>query len=86
MPHLRIILTGDEAFEDLKDHMENVTHLQNPSMAMARLTKGMISGKSAVAIRINLPDGKVLIAETSMDLFLAAANVFEARERAEGLR
>lgn len=60
-------------------------HLQDdaPPIQVARLPGGMVSGKSSVAIRIDLPDGRVVVAETSLALFLGAARVFQVRENME---
>lgn len=40
---------------------------------------GMRSGRTSVALRLDLPDGRTLIAETSLGLLLGAAKAFEAR-------
>jgi hypothetical protein len=36
----------------------------------------MASGKPSVMLRIDLPDGRVVLAETSLRLFAAAAHAF----------
>lgn len=51
------------------DSMIGVTGLEN----------GMKSGKPSVAFRFDLPDGKIVIAETSMALFLTAADALKAK-------
>lgn len=43
------------------------------------LKAGMASGKPSVAIRLDLPDGKVVIAETSLALFLGAASALHTK-------
>ena len=43
------------------------------------LPRGMESGATAVEILIPLPDGTVVLTETSLKLFLAAADVLRAR-------
>ena len=53
-------------------------------MSVARLAKGMSSGKSSVTFRIDLPDGRTVLGETSLALFQAAARAFRAVEAAEG--
>ena len=47
---------------------------------IGRLPRGTVSGKSTVAVVIQLPDGKQFIAETTMALFLAAAAGLKAIE------
>lgn len=49
-------------------------------MSIGGLTDGMVSGKPSVAIRVDLPDSdQVVIAETSLALFLSAADALKAR-------
>ncbi len=43
------------------------------------LPGGMASGKTSVAFDIPLPDGRHVLAETSLELFLAAADALRAR-------
>lgn len=78
MPQLHISTEGDNAWEDLKEHPELIIHTTD-DWSVAALSQGMNSGRPSVAIRINLPDGTVVIAETSMRLFLGAARVFQGR-------
>lgn len=51
-----------------------------PPIRLAYLKGGMISGKGSVSIRIELPGGYVLITETSLALFLRAADIMRAAE------
>lgn len=74
--HLR--LEGDGAFSDLQDKLDQVVHLTEP-FTIAALEGGMISGRPSIAIRIDLPDGKVVIQETSILAFLAAADTIKAK-------
>lgn len=78
MPQLNIILIldGDNCWPDLLD--KDVILYQG-SIGVAALPGGMQSGKPSVTLRFDLPDGRVLIAETSMALFLSAARAFRAR-------
>ncbi len=74
---LQIVMgDGDGCWPDLKD--KEIIHVTN-GLHVAGLAKGMESGKPSVAFRIDLPDGRVVVAETSLVLFLAAADVFKAR-------
>ena len=85
MPTMRIILE-EPAWPDLGNieqriHDGRVIWLGNgaPPIAIAALKGGMISGKPSVAIRLDLPDGRTVIAETSLVLLLAAADTFRTR-------
>lgn len=77
---LKIITDLDGIWKDLRDRQPDIIHVKN-NISIGRLSHGMQSGKSSVAIRIDLPDGKVVIAETSMVNFLACARIFNAKEK-----
>lgn len=59
----------------------NCIHLGNdaPPIKLAVLDKGTQSGQPSIALRIDLPDGKTVIAETAARLFCAAARAIIAR-------
>lgn len=50
----------------------DVIHLTNP-ITVGSLAHGMSSGKPSVAFVFTLPDGRAVVAETSLELFVAAA-------------
>jgi hypothetical protein len=77
MPTMSVTLDGDDAW-DLKDR--EIIHVTSP-ISVARLHGGMQSGKSSVAIRIDLPDGRVVIAETSLACWDAATAAFRGAEQ-----
>lgn len=81
MNSITILTDVDGAFKDLQDKRDSVIHLRDPVLAIGRLPKGMASGKSSVMIRIDLPDGKVVIAEISLDIFLNCAGIFDVAEK-----
>jgi len=83
MPDLKLVMDGDGAWPDLAETPEKIIHVTE-GISMTRLTNGMASGKSSVAIRLNLPDGRVVIAETSMELFQSAARAFRVKEETAG--
>jgi hypothetical protein len=83
MPALDIILHGDGCWPDLKEHPDRVIHLNN--VAMAALPGGMTSGQTSVSIRIDLPDGRVVIAETSLALLGTAVDMFRAQDKRQVL-
>ena len=75
---MEIRLEGDGAFSDL-DAFE-IIHLADSSVIrVAALKGGMASGAASVAFGFPLPDGKYVIAETSLALFLTAADSFRQR-------
>lgn len=56
---------------------EKTIHLGNggPGMQVAVLEKGMQGGKPSIMLRIDLPDGKTVLAETSARLWCTAARM-----------
>lgn len=76
MPSIDIRLNGDGAFSDVPP--EKLIHNLNP-LRVSCLAAGMQSGKPSVAIGVFLDDGGCVITETSLALFLAAADALRAR-------
>lgn len=82
MPALNIVLDGDGAFPDLIDRRwDDVIHLGNdaPAITVTGLAGGMMSGRPSLMLRLDLPNGKVVLAETSWALFHAAHAAFVAK-------
>lgn len=81
MISIRILLDGDRSMPDLAPGDERIIHLGNdaPPMWLTALAGGMTSGKPSVMIRLDLPDGRIVMAETSLSLLLAAADAFRGR-------
>jgi len=79
MPMIRLIMNGDNAMS--KEEMGKVIHLTDDFTIM-RLKGGMQSGKSSLMLRINLPDGRIVLQETSVDCFTAAARAFKVADEA----
>lgn len=77
MPVMNIILE-EPAWPELLDPGRKVVHTKT-AIGVAALTGGMTSGKPSVAFRIDLPDGTTVIAETSLALFLTAADALKAK-------
>lgn len=77
---MTIRLDGDNAFSELQDHPK-IVHLGNdaPAIQVAVLDAGMSSGRPSVCMRLDLPDGTVVLAETSARLFCAAARQVMAK-------
>jgi hypothetical protein len=59
----------------------HVYHLAegSPPITVACLEDGMSSGQPSVMLRVDLPNGAVVIAETSARLFCTAARMIMAR-------
>jgi hypothetical protein len=76
---MTISLSGDNAWPDLQD--KDIIHLANgaPPIQIAVLEGGLTSGRPSVAIRIDLPDGQTLVAETTARLFCTAARAIQAK-------
>lgn len=66
----------DERWDDLKP--ENVIY-GGSGIKVVVLSGGMASGKASVAIRIDLPDGRTVVAETSARLFASAGRMITAK-------
>lgn len=80
MSHINLILHGDGAFADLGKELEKAVLVPADSpISVALLDRGMVSGRPSVAIRLDLPDGKSVIAQTSARLFVTAARAIMAR-------
>jgi hypothetical protein len=65
---IKIVRFGDEVPWPEVDR-EQILHYTD-TMKVAVLEGGMSSGKPSVALRIDLDDGRTLIAETSLDLLI----------------
>ena len=79
MPVIKLILNGERAFSDLLGKEKgDIIHRKGP-FTVAALARGMKSGHPSLAIRIDLPDNKVLIQETSVAAWLAVARALEGK-------
>lgn len=75
-------LDREPAFPELAERLAagQVYHLGNGSMiGLAALAGGMTSGRTSVVLKIELPDGRAVLAETSLALFLQAADMLRAK-------
>lgn len=63
-------LDGDGAYSDLRERTADIIHLGEgaPPIGLTALAGGMTSGRASVMLRIDLPDGRVVLAETSLRL------------------
>ena len=73
---LDVCLDGDGAWAD----MMNKEIIEADNLHIAALKQGMKSGAPSVGFRIDLPNGRsVVFAQTSLALFLSAADIMRAR-------
>jgi hypothetical protein len=82
MPSLKIILDGDGAFPEFEYLREQgrLIHLgEDAEITVTGLEGGMDSGDPSAAFIFMLPDGKSVFAETSLRLFLSAADALKTR-------
>jgi hypothetical protein len=76
MPAIDLNLQGDGAWPDLLSN-ERVIECQGP-IKMALLRGGMVSGRASVTIRLDLPDGRVVLTQTSLALLFNAVRALTA--------
>lgn len=80
MPIMRIILEEPAWPElDIDDPRVIVAMDTDASLDVTGLQAGMASGKPSVVLRVNLPDGRIILTETSLALFLTAADALKTR-------
>ena len=78
LDELDVKLEGDRCWPDLARKTDDQI-ICTESLSVALLPGGMSSGKASVALRIDLPDGRTVIAQTSHELFEGAARAFRGR-------
>lgn len=76
---VHINLEGDGIWPD----MAGKEIIEVNEISLSALTAGMESGRPSIAMKIDLPDGRVVLAQTSMRNFLVAAGAFAIRYGAE---
>ena len=82
MPSIDLNLDGDNAWPDLKGRKGDPFIYEVPKdspLQMATFPSGMKSGRASAMIRVDLPDGKVILIETSVACFLTAAAAMRGR-------
>lgn len=77
--HVAVHCNGEGCWPDPMQRPESVIEARLTSVA--RLPHGMASGKSSVTIRIDLPDGRIVLAETSLAIWNAVTQVFAGAEQ-----
>lgn len=80
MPSLRIVLDPERTGLGLDVHPSKVIHLAGDGeIVVSGLSDGMTSGAPSMMFGFKLPDGRVVIAETSWRLFAAAFKAFAGK-------
>lgn len=77
MNSIALNLNGDGSWPDLKD--KTIHHIKNSQIGVSMLAGGMKSGLPSVSIRIDLPDGTVVVAETSARLLINASDLIKSK-------
>jgi hypothetical protein len=77
---LQVLLDGDNCWPDLKPPPNGKGFTEGKFVGIARLRKGTTSGNSTVTVRIELPDGQTVLAETTLALLNGALTAFNAAE------
>lgn len=72
MPALNVVVNGDNCWPELANKF-----IEGELVALARLPHGTASGKPVVIVRIELPDGQTVLAQTTLALFSQAVRAFE---------
>lgn len=75
MIHLHVILDGEGIWPDLIGRQLP----EVKAITIAGLGHGLTSGKASVAIRIDLASGEVIVAQTTLTLFMEAAHLLGLR-------
>ena len=79
MTMIHIILEGDGAFADLQGKEDQVIHLADKPFTVAALDQGTASGMPSVVIRLDLPDGRVVLQQTTARLWVTVARALRGK-------
>ena len=79
MTMIHLLLEGDGAFADLQGKEDQVIDLADKPFTVAALDKGTIRGMPSVMIRLDLPDGRVVLQQTTAQLWIAVARALRGK-------
>ena len=79
MTMIHIILEGDGAFRDLQGKEDLIIDLADKPFTVAALTRGTTGGKPSVMIRLDLPDGRVVLQQTTARLWIVVARALRGK-------
>jgi hypothetical protein len=79
MPSLRIVLDPERDGLGFDADPADIIHLPDTEIVISGLRDGMANGAASMMFGFKLPDGRVVIAETSWRLFAAAFKAFAGK-------
>ena len=79
MTMIHIILEGDGAFADLQGKEHLVIDLADKPFTVAALDQGTTGGMPSVMIRLDLPDGRVVLQQTTARLWVTVARALRGK-------
>lgn len=78
-PSLRVRVDGDGAWSDLARKPNKVLRVSDAAVEIAALAGGMVSGRASVMLRVDLPDGRAVLIESSLRALHAAVTAIVAK-------
>ena len=79
MTMIHISLEGDGVFADLQGKEHLVIDLADKPFTVAALDRGTTGGMPSVVIRLDLPDGRVILQQTTARLWVTVARALRRR-------
>ena len=79
MPHIELRLQGDGSVPEMLEAARNGRIHETDSFIITALPHGMKSGLTSIGICIELPDKSWVFAQSSLRLFLSAADAIRAK-------
>lgn len=82
MPAIYVIIEKEPSWPDLVEKVRQgqVIHLSNETpWEIATLGDGTVSGQPSICLRLDLPDGRTVVAETTLRAFQAANAALEGK-------
>lgn len=87
MPHVNLRLDGDGCWPDLIQARADGRLIdmmnEDVGIGIALLRGGMLSGNPSVTFRFDLPDGRILITQTSLALLVNSVRAMQVRAGTE---
>jgi hypothetical protein len=72
MSYPSVVINGDNCWPELKDNF-----IEGKWVGIAHRKQGTARGKPTVAVRIELPDGQTVLAQTTLEFLSTAIRAFE---------
>ena len=80
---LDVQIDGNNCWPDLVDENGKPEFVVGELIGIARLTNATTTGASSVTLRVELPDGRTILAQTTLALIDVAVMAFKAAEEAD---